>query len=216
MSKTNDISYFFNPKTIAVIGASSKQGKVGYNVLRNIVESKYKGKIFPINPKDLVLEIGTGCGLIALEASRRGASVICTDKNPFSVQLTRNNILKNKHLLKGSIEVRKGDLFKVIRKDELFDIIIFNPPYLPTSVKDKVNRWFDMATNGGKDGLAITKSFLKDVNKHLSFKGRAYFVFSSLADRLKLEEFIKKLKLRYKVILSHRFNDESLEIYCVY
>ncbi len=51
MAKNSDISYFFDPKSIAIIGASSKPGKVGYNVLLNIVESKYKGKIFPINPK---------------------------------------------------------------------------------------------------------------------------------------------------------------------
>lgn len=51
MAKNNDISYFFDPKSIAIIGASSKPEKVGYNVLKNIVESKYKGKLFPINPK---------------------------------------------------------------------------------------------------------------------------------------------------------------------
>ena len=51
MPKINDISYFFDPKSLAIIGASSKSGKVGYNVLTNIIESKYKGKIFPINPK---------------------------------------------------------------------------------------------------------------------------------------------------------------------
>jgi acetyltransferase len=46
----HDISYFFDPKSIAVIGASNKEGKVGYTVLKNIIESKYKGKIYPINP----------------------------------------------------------------------------------------------------------------------------------------------------------------------
>ena len=51
MVEKNDISYFFDPKSIAIIGASSKPGKVGNNVLKNIVESKYKGKLFPINPK---------------------------------------------------------------------------------------------------------------------------------------------------------------------
>jgi len=51
MAKNNDISYFFDPKSIAIIGASSKPGKVGHNVLKNIVESKYKGKLYPINPK---------------------------------------------------------------------------------------------------------------------------------------------------------------------
>lgn len=169
-----------------------------------------------IAPEDVVLEIGTGCGLIALEASRQGASVICTDINPFAVRLTKNNIQKNKHLLIGSIEVRKGDFFTVIKKEELFDIILFNPPYLSTSEKEKVDRWFDMATDGGKDGLAVTKRFLKDVQKYLSSKGRAYFVFSSLSDRSKLEEYVKKETLRYEVVLSSRFHDESLDIYCVY
>ena len=169
-----------------------------------------------IAPEDVVLEIGTGCGLIALEASRQGASVICTDINPYAVRLTRNNIQKNKHLLIGSIEVRKGDLFTVIKKEELFDIILFNPPYLPTSEKEKVDRWFDIATDGGKDGLAVTKRFLKDVQNYLSFNGRAYFVFSSLSDRSKLEEYLKKETLRYEVVLSRRFHDESLDIYCVY
>ncbi|MFW9950883.1 MAG: acetate--CoA ligase family protein, partial [Candidatus Thorarchaeota archaeon] len=50
MSKNEDISYFFNPKSIAIIGASPTEGKVGYNVLKNIIDSKYTGKLYPINP----------------------------------------------------------------------------------------------------------------------------------------------------------------------
>ncbi|UCC18634.1 MAG: acetate--CoA ligase family protein [Promethearchaeota archaeon] len=50
MADTN-ISFFFDPKTIAIIGASEKEGKVGNTVLNNIINSGYKGKIFPINPK---------------------------------------------------------------------------------------------------------------------------------------------------------------------
>ena len=48
---TTDISFFFSPKSIAVIGASDTKGKVGNTVLNNIVTSGYKGKIFPINPR---------------------------------------------------------------------------------------------------------------------------------------------------------------------
>jgi len=40
----------FNPHSIAVIGASPQQGKVGYEVVKNILNSGFKGKIFPINP----------------------------------------------------------------------------------------------------------------------------------------------------------------------
>ncbi|MFX1502208.1 MAG: acetate--CoA ligase family protein, partial [Promethearchaeota archaeon] len=47
----SDISFFFNPKSIAVIGASATKGKVGNTVLLNIITSGFKGSIFPINPK---------------------------------------------------------------------------------------------------------------------------------------------------------------------
>ena len=54
----NDISFFFKPKSIAVIGASSTEGKVGNTVLNNIVNSGFGGKIFPINPRaKLVCEL---------------------------------------------------------------------------------------------------------------------------------------------------------------
>ncbi|MCU0519722.1 MAG: acetate--CoA ligase family protein [Anaerolineae bacterium] len=39
------------PKSIAVIGASDTPGKIGYTVVRSLLESKYEGAIYPINPK---------------------------------------------------------------------------------------------------------------------------------------------------------------------
>ncbi len=41
----------FEPQSIALIGASGNPGKIGYNLLSNMVGSGYKGKIYPINPK---------------------------------------------------------------------------------------------------------------------------------------------------------------------
>lgn len=41
---------FFKAKSVAVIGASSKPGKIGYEVLRNLACFEYKGKVFPVNP----------------------------------------------------------------------------------------------------------------------------------------------------------------------
>lgn len=40
----------FRPKSIAVIGASATDGKIGHTVMRNLVESQFAGRIFPINP----------------------------------------------------------------------------------------------------------------------------------------------------------------------
>jgi len=41
---------FFKPSSVAVIGASREPGKVGYEILKNILSSGYKGKVYPINP----------------------------------------------------------------------------------------------------------------------------------------------------------------------
>ncbi|MDR1722212.1 MAG: acetate--CoA ligase family protein [Methanobrevibacter sp.] len=48
----NNLKEMFNPKSVAVIGASNSEGKVGYIVVDNIVKEGYDGKIYPINPKD--------------------------------------------------------------------------------------------------------------------------------------------------------------------
>ena len=45
------LEYFFNPQSVAVIGASRNSAKVGYSILSNIIESGYRGKIYPVNPK---------------------------------------------------------------------------------------------------------------------------------------------------------------------
>ncbi|MEN6482029.1 MAG: acetate--CoA ligase family protein [Anaerolineaceae bacterium] len=39
------------PKSIAIVGASAEPGKIGYNVVENIIKSGFQGKVFPINPK---------------------------------------------------------------------------------------------------------------------------------------------------------------------
>lgn len=41
---------FFRPKSIAVIGASRTPGKVGYDILKNIIQYGFDGKVYPINP----------------------------------------------------------------------------------------------------------------------------------------------------------------------
>ncbi len=43
---------FTSPKSLAVIGASNTPGKIGYALVMNLVESGYKGMIYPINPKE--------------------------------------------------------------------------------------------------------------------------------------------------------------------
>ena len=45
------LDMFFNPRAVAVIGASKNPQKLGYSVLANIIASGYAGHVYPINPK---------------------------------------------------------------------------------------------------------------------------------------------------------------------
>ena len=46
-----NLSALFEPRSIAVVGASTETGSVGNDILRNLVEQKFRGSIFPVNPK---------------------------------------------------------------------------------------------------------------------------------------------------------------------
>ncbi|MHA1379537.1 MAG: CoA-binding protein [Candidatus Helarchaeota archaeon] len=48
----SNLEVFFNPNSIAVIGASNNPNKPSYYLVKNLVDFGYKGKIFPINPKE--------------------------------------------------------------------------------------------------------------------------------------------------------------------
>jgi acetyl coenzyme A synthetase (ADP forming)-like protein len=44
------LNNFFNPGSIAVVGASRAPGKVGYDILKNIIQHGYQGSVYPVNP----------------------------------------------------------------------------------------------------------------------------------------------------------------------
>ena len=49
--EAHDIKYLFEPRSVAVIGASHNPDKIGYKILENIVTGGYEGRILPVNPK---------------------------------------------------------------------------------------------------------------------------------------------------------------------
>ena len=51
-----DLQGLFYPRSIAVIGASGAKGKLGYNVLRNLLDHGFAGRIYPVNAKHPVLQ----------------------------------------------------------------------------------------------------------------------------------------------------------------
>lgn len=170
-----------------------------------------------VNPGDRVFEIGTGCGIIGLYCASIGADVLCSDNNPIAIELVKKNYQQNLKLMKGNFEIRLGDLFSVLIHGDLFDVIVFNPPYLPTNSGDLVggSGWFDKSVDGGVDGLDIIERYVLNVGNYLKKNGCSYFIFSSLSNREKLDKIIKQTCLNKSIIASGKFNDEQLDVYCL-
>ncbi|HDY67257.1 MAG TPA: CoA-binding protein, partial [Candidatus Scalindua sp.] len=51
MNKMKRLEYAFSPRTVAVIGASTREGTVGRAIFSNILLNKYNGIMYPVNPK---------------------------------------------------------------------------------------------------------------------------------------------------------------------
>jgi len=50
------LNLFFNPRSVAIIGASREKGKVGYEILKNMIDAGFPGDIYPVNPKADTIE----------------------------------------------------------------------------------------------------------------------------------------------------------------
>ena len=126
-----------------------------------------------------VLELGTGCGLLTILAAKAGGKVVATDMNPSAIECARANAAT--HGVADSVDFRLGDLFEPV-SGERFDLIVFNPPYLPILPEEALGAPLDLAWEAGPDGRAVIDRFLEELPDHLTPNGRAMFVQSSLAD----------------------------------
>ena len=91
-----------------------------------------------------VLDLGTGSGVGALFAARRGFRAVAVDVNPQAVRCARINALL--HHLEERIEPRQGDLFAPVG-GERFDLVLFNPPFFrgePAGALDRAWRGTDV------------------------------------------------------------------------
>ncbi|MFX0170044.1 MAG: HemK2/MTQ2 family protein methyltransferase [Candidatus Hodarchaeota archaeon] len=141
-----------------------------------------------VSPDDLVLEVGTGCGLVAIVAAKAGAKVVATDQSVLAVENARENI--SLHNLDFQIEVRQGSYFEPIRPNEKFSLIAFNPPYLPSTDQDPA---FDLAWSGGVTGREVSNTFLTQSPNYLTKDGRLLLVHSSLANSQRTQAHLEKL-----------------------
>jgi release factor glutamine methyltransferase len=82
------------------------------------------------------LDLGTGSGVGAVFAARRGYRVTAIDLNPEAVRCVRTNALL--HHLEDRIEAHEGDLFGPV-PGETFDLILFNPPFFRGEPKSRID-----------------------------------------------------------------------------
>ena len=135
------------PRSIAVVGASATPGKIGYTVLKNLQESKYEGKIYPINPKDPEI-LGHKCYASVLDVPDEIDAAVITVPAKLMAQVTEECGKKG---VKGLITITSG-FSEVGRKDledELLEIAkrygmrILGPNIVGTlSNSDKLNASF--------------------------------------------------------------------------
>ncbi len=138
-----------------------------------------------------VLELGTGCGLLAYTLSRTAASVVATDVDPRAVACASANLRAT------TIDLRCGDLFAPVTTEH-FDTLVANPPYevgrsrrptlrSPDFLERFAEGWTDVADSlivaFPTDSIDLFDEFGLDLELEvrLSTAGRELGIFRSVA-----------------------------------
>ena len=124
-------------------------------------------------PDDIALEVGTGSGVIAEALKDKVERVVATDINPSAVRVAH----------KRGVPAVRTDLVAAL--DAAFDLVVFNPPYLP-STDETPDDSMSHALGGGETGRETAERFTEDVKRVLAPEGRVLLVASSLSG---VEEF---------------------------
>ena len=109
------------------------------------------------------LEIGTGCGALALAASRHADRVVATDTNPRALNVAVFNAALNGIT---NVEWRLGSLFDAV-DGETFDLIFCNPPYVISPDSTLIFR------DGGRRGHALCEEIVRRAPSYLNAGGFA-------------------------------------------
>jgi len=119
---------------------------------------------------------GTGCILLSLAKMCRLKEAVGTDISAEAIETAR----KNAKRLAVNAQFYCGDLFDAVPEGMCFDIIVSNPPYIPSAVIDtlmpEVKEHEPMsALDGDEDGLTFYRRIIHEANKFLTNQGRIFF-----------------------------------------
>jgi len=149
-------------------------------LMSNVLEKEIP-KLLKENSNLKVLEIGAGSGIHLETLFNLGVkkqNIFSGDINPDAV--AHCNLL--------GFHCVHSYLFENIQ--EKFDLIIFNPPYLPEDAREPCDS--QTATTGGKSGCEIINRFLEQSKNHLTSNGNIFLITSSLTKDINWGNWKKK------------------------
>jgi release factor glutamine methyltransferase len=152
-----------------------------------------------VKPNDRVLEIGTGSGLISCELALT-YDVVATDINPHAVLCARGS----------GVTVVRSDLFAGIKGT--FDLILFNPPYLPTQPEERIDDWLEYALDGGKTGRVVIERVAADLGQVLAPHGRVLLLVSSLTGLTEVIDLFSLMGFKAEIVMKQKIEDEFLYV----
>ncbi len=152
---------------------------------------------------DTVLDMGTGTGIQAIIASEKASHVLAVDVNPLALKLAEENTRLNNI---GNIELRESNLFRDLKKKEKFNIILFNPPYLPVKGKNMLEK----AWSGGEMGREVIDDFICEFKAYLKSEGGMQLVVSSLNNPGEIMEELREHGLSVEVTAEQKISFEKL------
>ena len=156
---------------------------------------------------EFVLDMGTGCGILAVLAAEKADEVLAVDINPYAIRCAKKNAEINR--VADKVEFLLGDLFEPIKPKGIFDLIIFNAPYLPSEIGEEKS-WIGKAWAGGKTGRKVIDRFISGAPKLLRRNGRITLVQSSLSNVNESLDAFNKLGLNAKVIAETKVPFEKI------
>ena len=165
-----------------------------FDVWENVYEPAEDSFLFAENltvkEDEIVLDMGTGCGILGVVAAAKAARVVAVDISPCAIHCAKENAKLNKVVDK--MLFVQGDLFTPLKAEGKFDLILFNSPYLPTEpTEDKA--WLGRAWAGGVAGRQIIDRFIRGSPEHLRQNGRILLLQSTLSDVDKTLEILEKI-----------------------